>query len=100
MATEIKLDISNLETALKKLDTSIIDFESYTTSFRKSTMNLLKDFNSDFISKVDALLDNMKDDMSSELMTQLESIHIAGQELLATMQETDELIAQKIRGGD
>jgi hypothetical protein len=100
VAKEIKLDLSNLKSALKKLDASIDDFESYTTSFRTSTMDRLKDFNSDFISKVDALLDNMKNDINSDLMEQLRNVHAAGDSLLITMRDTDELIAGKIRGGD
>ena len=97
--SEIKLDIADLESTLDRLDSSIEEFTSYTTSFRSHTRDRLKAFNSDFIDKVDALLDNMNDDMNSDLIDQLNAIHQSGKALLNNMKEVDEEISTKIGSG-
>lgn len=99
MAGDIKLDVANLETALDQLNESIEVFESYTTTFNQSTRDRFDSFNSDFIAKVDGLLDNMNDDMSSDLLEQLKAIYQTGDALLTTMRETDEFIAGEIGSG-
>ncbi|MDQ0233142.1 hypothetical protein [Metabacillus malikii] len=96
---EIKLDINELKAALDSLQQGIDDFTSYTTSFRNGTRDQLKSFNSDFIDKLDALLDNMNDDINTSLLENLNSIKKVGEQIIEQMQSTDEQIGQKIKSG-
>lgn len=75
------------------------EFRSYTDSFRNGTRDQLKSFNSDFIEKVDAVLDNMKDDINSDLLKNLEDIHRAGKKILDEMKQADEEVGEMIRSG-
>ncbi|WP_074034014.1 hypothetical protein [Bacillus massilinigeriensis] len=96
---QIKLNLSELESALRSLDHAISDFKSYTTNFRSGTRSQLKSFHSDFVDAVDDLLDNMNDDSSTKLLEHLDAIHDAGVMLVKKMKETDEKISSKIKGG-
>lgn len=97
--SEIKLDLANLDSTLDRLKSSMEEFTSYTTSFRSNTRDRLKAFNSDFIDKVDALLDNMNDDRNSDLIDQWKAIHQGGKAILDNMKEVDEKISEKIGSG-
>lgn len=97
--SEIKLDLANLDSTLDRLKSSMEEFTSYTTSFRSNTRDRLKAFNSDFIDKVDALLDNMNDDRNSDLIDQRKAIHQGGKAILDNMKEVDEKISEKIGSG-
>lgn len=97
--SEIKLDLANLDSTLDRLKSSMEEFTSYTTSFRSNTRDRLKAFNSDFIDKVDALLDNMNDDRNSDLIDQRKAIHQGGKAILDNMKEVDEKISKKIGSG-
>ncbi|MEH7180119.1 DUF5344 family protein [Neobacillus vireti] len=99
MAKEIKLDIESLQSTLNELKKSIEDFKSYTTTFNSNTRNQLESFNSDFIEKVDGLLENMNDNMNTDLIKNVNAIHKAGEELLRNMKETDEKIGESFWGG-
>lgn len=97
--SEIKLDLANLDSTLDRLKSSMEGFTSYTTSFCSNTRDRLKAFNSDFIDKVDALLDNMNDDRNSDLIDQWKAIHQGGKAILDNMKEVDEKISEKIGSG-
>ncbi|MDQ0227328.1 hypothetical protein CHH83_25240 [Bacillus sp. 7586-K] len=96
---DIKLDINELQAALNSLQSGIDDFKSYTTTFRDSTRDQLKSFNSDFIDKLDGVLDNMNDDINTSLLENLESIKKVGEKIIEEMQSADEQIGQKIKSG-
>lgn len=95
---DIKIDLHQFQSTLNLLKNSIEDFEGYTTRFRNSTRGKLDSFNSDFISKVDRLLDNMKNDMSSEMLDELRWIHAAAEGILKRMKHADEELGMSIRG--
>jgi ABC-type transporter Mla subunit MlaD len=97
--SKIKLDLLELQAALDSLQTSIDDFTSYTTTFASNTRDQLTSFNSDFIEKVDALLDNTNDDINTNLLKKLKLIHEAGEKLSVDMKTTDEEISQIIKSG-
>jgi hypothetical protein len=97
-AQQIKLDLINLEKTLTQLRNSIDELTSYTTTFRTSTSDRLSEFNSDFISKMDALLHSMKDDVDQELINQMEMTYQEGKAIFDTMQQVDEKAAQAIGG--
>ncbi|WP_243291859.1 YwqI/YxiC family protein [Bacillus sp. FJAT-47783] len=97
-APTIKIDTNELQMVLNKLDTAMDEFTSYTTTFRENTRNQLKGFHSDFIDQVDALLDNMNDDINTDLLKTINKIHQAGEELLKNMKNADEGLGESIRG--
>ncbi|MBT2216284.1 hypothetical protein KK120_10655 [Virgibacillus dakarensis] len=95
----IKIDFVELQNILSQLRTGIDDFTGYTTTFRSNTSDRLEAFNSDFIAKVDALLDNMNNDVNQDLVNQMETIYQAGKAVLDGMKQVDEEAAKAI-GGD
>ena len=95
---QIKLDLVSIENTLQQLRTSIDDLKSYTTTFRSSTSDRLEGFNSDFISKVDALLHSMDDDVNQELINEMEMIYQEGKAIFDTMKLLDEEVAGAIGG--
>ncbi|USK34060.1 YwqI/YxiC family protein [Bacillus sp. F19] len=98
-AKEIKLDKESLQSTLNELKKAIDNFNSYTTTFNSNTRNQLESFNSDFIEKVDTLLENMTDNVNTDLIKNMNAIHKVGEELLRNMKETDEEISDAIRSG-
>ncbi|MBA4538737.1 hypothetical protein H1Z61_16790 [Bacillus aquiflavi] len=96
---EIKLHLEELQTTLNQLQTGMNEFTSYTTTFRSNTRDRLKNFHSDFIAKVDVLLDNMNNDVNQDLIKQLQEIYQAGKTLLESMKQVDEELGEAI-GGD
>ncbi|NBJ71619.1 MULTISPECIES: hypothetical protein [Clostridia] len=96
---KIKVDFIELQKIIDELRAAIDDFEGYTTDFRSNTRDRLKSFHSDFISKMDGLLDNMNNDVNQDLSKQMEEIHQAGVALLKGMKEVDEELGAAI-GGD
>ncbi|KAB7667716.1 hypothetical protein [Bacillus sp. B1-b2] len=97
--TNIKMDVHDLQATLQKLESSMDEFRSYTDNFRSGTRDQLKSFNSDFIEKVDAVLENMNDDINSDLLKNLEDIHRAGKKILDEMKKADEEVGEMIRSG-
>lgn len=95
---DIKIDMDSFQSTLDLLKNSIDEFKSYTTSFRDNTRDQLGSFKSDFIDKVDALLDNMKNDMNTDLVDKLNWIHQSGQSILDEMRRSDEEISSVIKG--
>lgn len=95
---QIKVNFIALQKIIDELRVAIDDFEGYTTDFRSNTRDRLKTFNSDFISKVDGLLDNMNNDVNQDLVKQMEEIHQAGVALLKGMKEVDEELGAAIGG--
>ncbi len=98
MAGFIKIDLENLQKTLQSLESSINEFESYTTTFRDGTRDKLKPMNSDFIEKMDALLDNMKNDINTDFIEKLNNIYEMGEAILVDIKETDEEIGKIIQG--
>ncbi|MGG4179196.1 hypothetical protein ABEW03_07790 [Virgibacillus pantothenticus] len=96
---KIKVDFIELQKIIDDLRAAIDDFEGYTTDFRSNTRDRLKSFQSDFISKMDGLLDNMNNDVNQDLSKQMEEIYQAGVALLKGMKEVDEELGAAI-GGD
>lgn len=96
---QIKLDLVSLEKILNQLRNSVDELTDYTTTFRTSTSDRMVGFNSDFISKMDALLNSMKDDVDQELINQMEMTYQEGKAIFDTMQMVDEKAANAI-GGD
>lgn len=96
---QIKLDLVSLEEILNQLRNSVDELTNYTTTFRTSTSDRMAGFNSDFISKMDALLNSMKDDVDQELINQMEMTYQEGKAIFDTMQLVDEEAANAI-GGD
>ncbi|MFU0789013.1 hypothetical protein [Virgibacillus proomii] len=97
-AQEIKLNLIELRKIIQQLQIGIDDFTGYTTTFRSNTRGRLKSFHSDFIDKVDALLDNMNNDINQDLIYQMEEIHQAGKILLESMKQLDEELGEAIGG--
>ncbi|APH03817.1 hypothetical protein [Bacillus weihaiensis] len=97
--THIKMSVHDLQTTLQTLQSSIEEFSSYTDTFRTGTRDQLKNFNSDFIEKVDAILDNMNDDINKDLLKDMYAIHAAGKEMLEEMKKADEEASELIRSG-
>lgn len=93
------MDVHDLQATLQKLESSMDEFRSYTDNFRSGTRDQLKSFNSDFIEKVDAVLENMNDDINSDLLKNLEDIHRAGKKILDEMKKADEEVGEMIRSG-
>ncbi|WP_110928129.1 hypothetical protein [Bacillus massiliglaciei] len=95
----IKMDIRELQATLQTLQSSIDEFSSYTDTFRTGTRNQLKNFNSDFIEKVDAILDYMNNDINQDLVKNTDDVHAAGKGILEEMKKADEEVGRAIRSG-
>ncbi|WP_110927752.1 hypothetical protein [Bacillus massiliglaciei] len=95
----IKMDIRELQAALQTLQSSINEFSSYTDTFRTGTRNQLKNFHSDFIEKVDAILDYMNNDINTDLVKNMNDVHAAGKGILEEMKKADEEVSKAIRSG-
>ncbi|AYV66668.1 MULTISPECIES: hypothetical protein [Niallia] len=96
---QIKMDIRELQATLQTLQSSIDEFSSYTDTFRTGTRNQLKNFHSDFIDKVDAILDHMNNDVNKELVKNMHAVYTAGKSILEEMTKADEEIGKDIRSG-
>ncbi len=94
----IKLDLNSLENTLNQLRNGIDDFKNYSTTFRSSTQDRLAGFNSDFVSKVDALLNSMNDDVNEDLINRMEMIYQEGKTIFDIMKKLDEEVAEAIGG--
>lgn len=68
---DLEINFDDLEEELEKLSKAISVFEPYSKNFIDNTKESFSGFNSDFISKLEETLDNMRDTKAPQLVKDL-----------------------------
>lgn len=71
----IKVEVDELKTELKKLETAIEDFKPYSDGFLESTIDSFDGFNSDFIDQIKKTLGNMTDTKAPEILKKVQTFY-------------------------
>lgn len=93
----VDLDYKTIESELEKLKRAIHIFEPYSKNFITNTMNVLDGFHSDFTSKMEAALDNMRDTKAPKLIIDLNLYQTAVREAMDLFQQLDQTYATKLK---
>lgn len=99
MSTDLEIDFKSLQSEINKLDKAISTFEPYSTNFVKDTLGMLEGFNSDFISKMEALLNDMRDTEAPKLVKELKDYNRAIKQAAEAFETEDKKYAS-IMGGE
>lgn len=96
----IDLDYETIESELEKLKNAIHTFEPYSKNFITNTMNMMDGFHSDFTSKMEAALDNMRDTKAPKLITDLNLYQAAVKEAMDLFQQLDQSYATNLESAE
>lgn len=93
---KINVKIQDIYDELEKFNSAIIKFKPYTENFIRSTMNKFEGFNSDFIKKMEATMENMTDTNAPKALEKAQSLHAAAKEVAECFVSVDEKISTSI----
>lgn len=99
MSADLELDFVSLQSEIEKLDKAIKRFEPYSKGFINSTLKTFDGFNSDFISKMEDLLNDMRDTEAPKLVKELNEFSLAIKQAVEAFQSQDAQYA-KMMGGN
>lgn len=99
MGADLEVDFKRLESELTKLDKAIKTFEPYSKDFMENTLKIMEGFNSDFISKMEETLDNMRDTEAPKLVEELRSYSSAVGQAKDAFKDVDKEYAKDMKGG-
>lgn len=98
MSADLDLNFTEITSQLEKLDKAISDFEPYSKNFVSDTLKSFEGFNSDFISKMETTLDNMRDTEAPKLIKELKSFSKAIKEMSEAFNDVDAQYATGMKG--
>lgn len=87
---DLKLDYETIDLELENLKKAIQTFEPYSKDFISNTMKVMDGMHSDFTSKMEAALDNMRDTKAPKLITDLNLYQAAVREAMDLYQQLDQ----------
>ena len=93
MSGEIKVNPEGLAQDAAQLRSAIADFESYASGFFGELIDRIAPFNSDFISRISRMLNNMRDNRTPALQAKLGEYVQGIETAKATFAEGDTTIA-------
>lgn len=98
MSADLELDFVSLQSEMEKLDKAIKRFEPYSKGFIDSTLQTFEGFNSDFISKMEDLLNDMRDTEAPKLVKELNEFSTAIKQAVEAFQSQDAQYAKSMGG--
>lgn len=96
----VDLNYETIVSELEKLKSAIRTFEPYSKNFITNTMNVLDGMHSDFTSKMEGALDNMRDTKAPKLITDLNRYQKNVKEAMDLFQQLDQSYASNLEGAE
>ena len=93
----IKVELDSLKEDLNGLSSAMENFRPYCQDYISNISDSLDDFNSDFISQIIDILNNMKDTKAPDLMKNLEEFYKNLKDIVEGFEETDVAIADSTK---
>lgn len=99
MAEKFSVDIDAIRPELSVLKSGMETFKGYSGQFLKESAGSLDDMNSDFVSKIQKVLKNMKDSRASRLMAEIEGYVTVADAVVRGFETMDDEMSDRLMEG-